>query len=51
MKLSNHQVVKMMAMARGETFLNNKVGYSSVVSQNEVVFKILDIYGLAVVTD
>ena len=35
-----------MVVALGEKFLNNKVQYRSVVSQNEIsqVFKILDIF-------
>ena len=40
----------MVAKALGETFLNNKVGYRSVISQNEITwfFKILDIFRTAV---
>ena len=43
---ASQQVVGMMALAPGETFLNNEVRYRSVVSQNEIawVFKIFDIF-------
>ena len=34
------QFVGMMVMALGETFLNNEVGYSSVVSQNRIAHKL-----------
>ena len=38
-----------MVMELGEAFLNNKVGYCSVVSQNEItwIFNILDIFRTA----
>ena len=35
-----------MVMSLSETFLNNKIGHRSVVSQNELVFKMLDIFQL-----